>query len=232
MNLSGVLLAFALQGMGMEPAQEVDKAAKELLAKIEEKYAKAKSIKIKGRVDIAGNEKFIVETEATFKGDKFTLVHRAKRDKEEKTVTMVSDGADLVFTKDGTTKRLDGKGQGTGLVTAFSRVGLVALYLFGEIVDGKDVAVKDLFTASEAKLGKDEKVGDKLCKVLTYTVTMKGDKDVVAVTLWLDGDTLAPVKRTFKSDRDPDTAVETWSEFAFDAEIKDDVFVLPREDKK
>ncbi len=220
--------------------QEKDKAGEELFKKIEEKAVGAKTLRYKGKMAMeAGGQTIDFEAEGRVKGDKAKLEMSGEMMGQAMEVTVRCDGSKVLVEASGPM----GKGNeeesefdmpkkfGEGLRTALVRGGLFITMFFGDKKSrDPDLDLKTLLTASDFKIGKEEKVGEKACKVVHYTLTLDGKNDTGDVTLWVDAETLLPVKHevTIRTQ----TFTETYSEWKLDEEIKDEVFALKAGEKK
>ena len=81
--------------------------------------------------------------------------------------------------------------------------------------------------AWDFKGGAAEKVGGREAKVVRFRVGPKGDNDSAAVTLWIDGRTLAPLKLGIVPNaRETYSYTETYSDFTFEPRIDARLFEL------
>lgn len=208
-----------------QAAQE-DKAGAELLAKIEEKFTKSKSIQFKCRIDMPSKEKLYYAAEGCIKRDKFKITLKTNFVKEEER-TFICDGSQLSVTLKGSDPKVAQapKGLAASVASAMARCGIVALVYLPE---EPEKGYAETFPLSALKVS-EEKVGERTCKVLSGELSIKTeDKGPMAIKVWMDPTTLAPVRRSIEGPKGKDSDLETWSEFAFDAEIKDEEFTIPK----
>ncbi len=217
-----LLVAFALLCQG----EKKDEAA-DLLKKVGEKFSKAKGLHIKAAVKFTEKEKTAdLEIEVWIKGDKVKVHYKGDMGGEKSEITLTCDGTRMATERDGKVSVNDApKDYAKGLRTVIERGGAFFPVL---IVHDSEADTAELLTVSDAKSGKDETIGERTAKVVTYTITIKDDKDKPAAKLWIDAETLAPLKRELTGDKG-ESLLETYSTHAFDEEIKDDVFNLPKE---
>jgi hypothetical protein len=242
------LLALALvwgQDKPVEKPQETPKEkpneAEALYKKLEEKALKAKTIVCKSKLAIEERGKTMeFEFDGSIKeGNKVKILFEGESPMGPMQITITSDGTKLLVENSmgrggaGDTESDTPKDLGEGLRTMLVRIGALSpMIIVRPAREGEEApALKDAITASEFALGKDEKVGEKLCKVLTYKVTRQGEKDSPEVTLHVDPETLVIHKRLFKGNRGEEFA-ETFTKFEYDAEVKDEVFALPKKEEK
>ncbi len=83
--------------------------------------------------------------------------------------------------------------------------------------------------AYDFKLAGMEKVGTKDAKVIRFRFGDGGSgKDNADITLWIDVNTLLPLKRTFVLEGGPIHIVENYHEFRLDPKVDAKAFVLPK----
>ena len=226
-----LLVAFAL--CQEKPKEAVkDTEAEAFFKKVEEKFAKVKSLSYKATVVFKGGEEGSANIEAEGairEGNKVSIRFKGKLNEKDFTASITCDGANTRF--DGTMgepRTEEAKKEfGNAVRSLFCRGGAFLPLFLADRKDGSkdDVQVVDL------KFAKDEKVGDRAAKVLTFTLTIKDDNDQPSVTVWIDAETLAPLKRELKGKKG-ETMNETYTECKFDVELKDELFVVPKPEKK
>jgi hypothetical protein len=119
----------------------------------------------------------------------------------------------IAMVSDGTKVRVsggigDGKDQETPkqlsdmFLASLTRTGLfIALFSPVVVEPGKKPELFDLnkeFAVSDLKLGKKESVSGKETQAVDYKLSKKGQKDRLAVTVWIDVKTTLPVKRVVR----------------------------------
>jgi outer membrane lipoprotein-sorting protein len=83
--------------------------------------------------------------------------------------------------------------------------------------------------AWDFKAGAAEKIGGRDARVVRFKVGEKGDRDAVAVTLWIDSKTLLPLKRVVvPTPRSAAVVTERYKQFTLDPKIKARAFGLPK----
>jgi len=71
-----------------------------------------------------------------------------------------------------------------------------------------------------------EKVGERSCRILSYTLSSTLEKlRTTQCKIWVDSEKLVILKRELVNDTG--TIVETYADSTFDAEISDDAFKIP-----
>ena len=84
-----------------------------------------------------------------------------------------------------------------------------------------------IFQVSNAADGGTEKVGDRACRIVKYTLTVSDVKVRNAeCRVWIDAEKLVILKREIT--KESEVIVETYADPVFDAEIADDAFALPK----
>ena len=211
-----LLIAFFV--VGASPQEK--ETAEQFLKKVEEKYTKAKSLKWKsaGKAEGLGE----VQYEFQVKGAKFNVAATMTdtRHGGEQKKALICDGTNVVG-EAGTTKAAEGAAK--DLVSKVLKLGpFITLMMAIESAD-EDVKAADL------EFGGEEKIGGRLTRLLTSTITIAGGREVVKVTRWFDAETLALVKVKTSAEGEMELE-ETITGFAFDAEIADAVFAAPKAD--
>jgi outer membrane lipoprotein-sorting protein len=237
-TLMALFVFVAAQETPKPPVVEKPKEteAEAFLRKVEEKAVKAKSIKYKTKIVMAmGQEEITFAGEGSFKeSDKFKLSMEGEMMGKAMQVAVVSDGKNVHIDGEGgptsgeaTTVALP-KDAGEGTRLCLVRLGsLIAMFYGDKKFKEKEGSIKDIVTVSAVKFDKEEKVGERAAKVLTYTITIEDKNDTGEIKLWVDAETLAPLKREINTGNGQ-TMTETFSTWSFDEEIKDDVFTLPK----
>lgn len=186
--------------------------------------ADAKPDTLKGRLLVAAGDKMRLELAGTVGGRAGKLV-------------MVSDGTRMRVTNEDrpgkdqdTTRKL-----GEITLASVARTGVfVPLFLTIDMrEDGKEPEPFELekqFQVSDLKLGKKEAVGGRDAQAVDYTVAVKGNKEPLAVTVWVDEKTHLPVKRTVrvKEGAETMTVTETYARAAVGEKLDDKEFALPK----
>jgi len=205
--------------------------AEALFKKFEEKVAKAKTLKFKAKIAMEMKEMAAeFESEGSLKeGNKFKFNLSGE---------MMGQAHELAVTCDGTKLLADsGKGEpriedarkemAEGMRILMARAGAIMPMMLIAESSNQEKDLKEFMKVYEFKLGKDEKVGEKACKVLIYKAAPDTQKEAT-VTLWLEADSLKPLKREIKAERG-EVFTETCSSWIYDEEIKDELFTLPKE---
>lgn len=229
------LACAVLLGRATLPAAADDgKEAEKLYQQMEEKVAKAKSIEMSFEVEIASpgqKEKGTIKGSlALAEGNKMRLEYKTKLMGMEGDATLISDGKKEVALSAGrplgeagpTPKDLERKAR-----RAVSPNG----FFFGLLL-GTPGGVPDL-KASDFKLGKRQKVGDRQAQAVEYTSTIKGDKNAMATVVWIDLETKVPLKRSFRmkeGDREISMS-EMFSGVKLDGKIDPKKFELPKDSR-
>jgi hypothetical protein len=104
--------------------------------------------------------------------------------------------------------------------TGLNCLGLTASLLLAERAadprkEAREPDLEKTLRVSGFKLGKETRVGGRAARVLEYKVTLEGGKVTATGTIWLDAQTLLPLKRELSAERQGLTnrIVETYSEF-------------------
>jgi outer membrane lipoprotein-sorting protein len=143
--------------------------------------------------------------------------------------TSISDGIKVVdIESDMPNKTRDAnKGQTGILCASVARAGLMASFFYV----AKELKAADDLKASDFKLGKKEKVGDKEAQVIDYHLTMKGLEVPLSISVWVDTKTKLPLKRvvTVMKGDEKGTITETYSKLKIDEKIDPKKFELPKD---
>jgi hypothetical protein len=85
--------------------------------------------------------------------------------------------------------------------------------------------------ASDFKLGRKQKVGDRQTQAVEYNSTVLGAKEPMATIVWIDVETKVPLKRSFrmKEGGKEGTMTETFSNVKLDGKIDPKKFELPKD---
>ncbi|MBI2920771.1 MAG: hypothetical protein HYY18_06760 [Planctomycetes bacterium] len=98
------------------------------------------------------------------------------------------------------------------------------------LMDQKDMGKMDKeFPVKDLKLEPDEKIGDRVAEVLTFTAGIDGSDETWKQKIWVDAESLAILKRE-GTRSDGGTVKETYSDTKFDEEIPDEKFALAEEE--
>jgi outer membrane lipoprotein-sorting protein len=219
-------------------AQEDNDAAK-LFRTFEKKLAAAKAVRITlegtatGIEDVPGAVKY-KGTMVIAEGNKarFEMSVEIKGKKQQS--KLVSDGTKMIGdmfegklpVRDAPKKFFE------ETIGFFKHGGPVAGHVFsGESDGGRSVAT---FKASEFKLGKKEKIGQREAQVIEYKLTLENEpkaeaKLALSEKLWLDVETGLPLKRVFTGKLKKEfTYTEQYQAFALDPKIEAKQFELPK----
>jgi outer membrane lipoprotein-sorting protein len=213
-------------------AAESEPEAEALYKRFEEKVTKSKTVKFKATIAMEMKEMAAEFTsEGCLKeGNKFKFNISGELMGQAREVSVVCDGAKILTDSGrGEPKTEDArKDMAEAMRVLMARAGAIMPMMLGETA-GRDPEkdLKEFMKVSGFKAGKDEKVGERNCKVLTYKAVPDNEKEA-EVKLWLDAETLKPVKREIKAERG-EVFSETYASWIYDEEIKDDVFNLPKE---
>ncbi len=250
------LLAFALvqdppkppEAKPVDPKpQEKEKKkpseAEEFLKKVEEKATKAKTLRCKAKLTMTeGGQEMEFDVEGSMAAEgKFKLSMEGEMMGKAMQVAVICDGKKMAV--DGESPFGGGKpkepadlpkGTAEGLRLLQIRVGTITTMMLADAPRGMDETseLKDLFELSDIKFGKEEKIKDRAVKVLEYTLTFTGkqggNNNSADCKVWIDAETLAPVKREITGPRG-ESFTESVSEWKFDEEMKDSLFELPKD---
>jgi outer membrane lipoprotein-sorting protein len=223
-------------------AQQPTDAA-ELLARMEERIAKAKTLRIRYRseVKVKGEERaFSTEAGALLMGEdnrlrlRFTGEFRSK----ESDVDVVSDGATVKAVKslpgDRTLEIRAHPKLGEHIRVVLTRGGLSMALLplpgaRNRNAESVEEDIRSAFAVSDAKVAREEGFGDRKAKVITYKLAITGNDGTYTGTLWLDTKAVVPLKLSIagaKGGREF-VMVDVYEEFALDAEVDAAEFRLP-----
>ncbi len=214
-----------LLALFVQEATAEDAAA--FLKRIEEKAASAKTLRWKSTANVAADKKEIkVTTHGAFKdGNKVSLKGEAKIGEETRTFSLTCDGAKAHSASghDGAKTGDAAKTFAAALRLATLRTGLFCLNHPPD-PDATDEQLAGIVTIESAAFQKNEKLGDREARVVSYKATVGGK--TATITLWVDARTLAPIKRSMADNEVQ--IVETYDEWLVDGEIKDEEFALPK----
>jgi outer membrane lipoprotein-sorting protein len=199
--------------------------AEKLFRQVEKRIASAKSLKALSRTVRAEKPGQDVTFEVS--------LERAGPDKARLKFTRKVGGKDVVLevTADGKKLRVTGLGPprdaaipdkfGELLNKMVSRTGLseVSVLLFLQPKPGEP---EELFKVKDFELGKAGKVNGRDARVIRYRVGS------TAVTLWVDGQTLLPLKRLLVYENVGARGTESYREFTLDPKLPPKLFELPR----
>ena len=229
-------LSLAAVVLGAGPGAETAEAQ---FKKMEQQVLKCKTLQTD--LDLVGG----TETESFMamkgrmlvtRGNKLRMELEGEMRKEKDKLVMVSDGTKMSMTS----SKLPGKEQDTEKhmtevsLASFSRAGIVASLFLARLVgpDDKPKAfeIDKNMAVSDFKLGKKEAVGDKEAQAIDYKLTLKGGKEAMAVTVWVDVKTNLPVKRVVISTEDKMTitVTEKYTKTVLDGKIDEKEFALPK----
>jgi outer membrane lipoprotein-sorting protein len=212
---------------------DAPKEADQPLRRVEEKLAKAKSLHVDFEAVLEAPEGKSGKIKGTLdsqEGGKARLEMTGEVADKKLTMLMVSDGKRISTTGLGpasepkdTPKKLD-----EILRATMARAGVLLPLFAGEPVrEGekhKEPDVDEMFKVSDVKVaGKD-------AQSVEYKLTIKGMKEPLAVTVWLDSKTDLPLKRVLKGTEDGKTMTitETYTEVTLDKKFEAKTFELPK----
>ena len=206
-------------------AQDKKDDGEALFTKAEEKATKGKTFHFKASLEFKeGDKESKVAVEGWFKeGNKFKVAYSGDMGGEHTDFTAISDG-----------KRVKGREKTADapkdLAAELRKLCASGTPLFAVMFLASDQfeGTKDMVTISKIKLGKDDKVGDRAVKVITYAAGIKDEKEETTGTIWIDATTSALVKRELKGPKG-EHLVETYETWKVDEELKDEDFALPKE---
>lgn len=221
---AAVALSAAAQDAPKEPT------ASELLRKVESTYAAYKTLKLKTKLALSKGEK---KGEATVEmcmksGDRVRFVLRGEIDGRELDLVLVCDGKQLKAedrSRGGDPQLLDvPKDFGTGMLSILARGGsflpFMAMRLLG---GGEETPIAEWIVTGDEEFGKDEKIGERACRVVDYQLNLIREEEPATMRLWVDKETNRVVKRELTSPRG-ESIVETFESFEPDVEIADGDF--------
>ena len=241
------ILCVALLAAALAPtALAQDKEAEKLFRDMEKKIRAADAVEIAFTYQA---EKNVTKGSLLFTKDNKARLKLAGNfgEKRKTTVELVSDGKQLktkgakffVASNGMPGMELGGKSEWetpkkfqAQLGAMMSRGGmwftvLVMPYLQGDGIDPD--AMESKVNIYDFKLVGTEKVGDRDATEIRYRFgkggPCRGDEEI---TLWIDGKTLQPLKRSFVMKRDNIRITETYHEFKFDPKIDAKAFALPK----
>lgn len=185
--------------------------------------AKETFMDLKGRIAIAQGAKIRLELEGEVR-------------KEKDKMTMVSDGNEMIMTS----SKRPGKAQKTEknltemTMASIARSGITAALFFSvQRSDEKEVeefSIDKILAVSDFKLGKKEAIDGKEAQAIEYKLKVKGQKETMDVTVWIDVKSGLPVKRVATGTEGDMkfTITETYTKLTLDGKIDDKEFALPK----
>jgi outer membrane lipoprotein-sorting protein len=210
-----------------------DNEAEKLLRQLEQKLTQAKSLKVVGEVEVSGEAFKKMQATVLIAGNKVRLEMKGGEGDKQFSMEAVSDGKTVKTssTPPGKTQeRPAPKNLGPALSQLVGRGGLIALTF---AVRGKkdddpprDINVEELLRVSDFRMGKGEKVNGRDAKVISYKVSPKDEKNPAAVTLWLDVQTLLPLKHLIVVEGEKARFTGTYTTFEINARIDPKDFEL------
>lgn len=228
------MIRLALTVVLLAPAARDE--AEDLFRKVEARYADAKSIRVEGRIEgearaVERTSKSTFQLDARFRESKAYLVLHGHEGGVARTMAVHLDGTRLVygFSK-GALKEVAAPSDGARVVRiALARGGAMAAPMYAAIE--REGGIDGWITASGFKLGGEEKVGDRPCRILEYDATLKGGGQEVKLRhkIWIDTETLGILKRESRRDDENGgfTATESLAP-KFDVEIPDEDLTIPK----
>ncbi len=114
---------------------------------------------------------------------------------------------------------------------AISRTGVFVLGFQPLDLGEKEFKIDEAFKVSDFKLGKKEKIGEREAQEIQYALNVKGPKEPLAVSVWLDTKTNLPLKRVMTATMGTEkfTFTETCPKLILDPKIDAKKFELPKE---
>ena len=216
-------MLLVLAALAAVPAQEPNDAEK-LFRNMEEKVAKAKTVKLAFDVPV-GKDTAVTGTILRAMGDKCRLEWAWVKAGQSEDFLVVSDGRQIIARglpqapgKGNTPKDLDKL-----LIKSIAEYGVVSTTEMFIVEQGvvKLRGGRD-WTCSDFRLGKKEKLGQVDVQIIEYKV---GNGAKVSAKLWLDSKTGLPLKRSYLLLGKP--CIETYSQFVLDEKMEDKLFQLP-----
>lgn len=219
------------------PAEPAPAGAEALFKRMEQPVLKCKTFRcdlkivlepgkdntVKGRLLVARGNKLRLELDGSIMG-------------KSGKAAFVSDGTKMLMTGMGPGKPQQANKHLTEIVLAsVSRAGIVLpLFFAAEVKKAgekpKPFNLEKDYTVSGFKLGKKEMVAGVMAQAIDYKIRMRGGKDQVDITVWVDAKTHLPVKRLVRLKRDTEnlTVTETYTKAALDEKIDGKEFTLPK----
>lgn len=198
------LLTLALLALGSGPVAAQENEAEKLFRRLEQRVRTAKTLQLRFDATITGADakKWNVAGSLILgEGDKLRVDSEGKVFGEEFKLTQVSDGTDMKsfgYTKapgklkqDKTKTEKPPTGAGAYLRESLPSDGFFLSFLS---MDRRAELPPGLFKMSDFKLAGEEKIGEQNTRLIQYTLTAKGDTNVVSMKIWLDAKTNLPVK--------------------------------------
>lgn len=204
--------------------------AEELFKKMEEKIAKAKSVRMTFEVSLDPEGAKLTGELLLDEGNRARWHMEGKKDGVFDSGTLTSDGTRALMLAGGVKNRPFDVPESMGRLMRLSlaRSGFLGLVDASHREEKAKADPATAFIASGFKLGAKEKVGDRESQAIDYTLSVKGNPDA-SMTVWVDRETNLPLKRTFRSgSRKRD---ETYTAFTLDPKIDPAKFELPKENK-
>lgn len=212
----------------------------DLLKKVEEKYASAKTFSASAEIrltskkdgkDVTGEMRGTIRAKG--EGKSRLEISGSMGGREAPPTGFLSDGKRLaVLQTAGQSKRGEQKEPfGTWARRFHVRVGVLgstAAFVATAMVP-EAVKVETLFAVSEVADGGKETVGGRECRIITCTVTNPDPKGPpMKSRLWIDPLKLVVMKReaTIPGAKDSGSVTETYADTVFDADMPDDVFKI------
>ncbi|MCE9583120.1 MAG: hypothetical protein K8T20_11570 [Planctomycetes bacterium] len=224
-----------VKGRALAVLKRLESAAVEaFLKKVEERYATAKTLQYKCVVGLGAQPENWRErrTLATKAGNLLRIDGLVTGDFSELRTIVVCDATNLEMFHNGREMPpcyIDVANVDCMVRAWMVRVGLEeALYCDyrGELLKSSET-----YVVEDLKFAADEKVGDQVAKVLTYTVKVNGRNKSWKQKLWIDAETEVLLKREGTSS-DGQRVTESYSDTKFDEEIPDERFELPKKKRK
>lgn len=206
-----------------------DPAAEELVKKLEAKIASAKSLSIKGTMEVAsGEDRQSFEIAMDFKEGNRARMQVDGKGSDGKiafTLTVVCDGKRIAR----------GDPDGVEVEDAEADIAQKARDLavrapirdLTQTLGGR--APKKPLAYTDFAFAPDEKLGDRTARVVTYAASRGSAR--LEMKLWIDAEKLELLKReTLEKKKDVETRVtDSFGAMTVDGEIKDETFAVPEE---
>jgi outer membrane lipoprotein-sorting protein len=225
--LAALVPAFAVQGNDAE----------KLFRETEKKIAEAKSLWVASDIDV--KDKLgggtLKSTVALAPGNKLRLTMKGKGGGKEMEMEVASDGDKLLtrMAPPGKSKQEAVPKNLHALISKLiSRGGTVGAFFVvrvGSPGAPKEPDPEKLFNVKDFTMGEAAKVNGRDAKVLHYQIDIDG-KESAKITLWLDAQTLLPLKRLIVPTRPVEEAqvTETYTEFTLNPQLDAKTFELPK----
>lgn len=207
---------------------EEDAAAKKLFQAVEKKIAAAKSMKVEfnGKFKSSKRTFEIKGSIIVAKGNRIRMNTRVKMGAPMRDLFAVSDGTNLIRRAGGESKTEPApKTYGKRIRTSVGRYG-PTFAVFSAVAGTPRERQGKLITASDIKLGKDEKLGKRNVKTLTFRLDFP--KEPLNVKVWIDVKSGLPLKRVLTSATNPEDGLLTeTTTYTLNPKLDEKTFKLP-----